>query len=116
MIGLIHRSLEQGRAVVAGTTDHAFLVYGAEYDRNGSPLSYRIKDSLAPFVYRERADELHASLNDVTVWRSDSAGASLSPIGLVGQGEWAKPGERAISPHLDIFPAQFIEAYRTYLR
>jgi hypothetical protein len=67
MIGLVHRSLAGGRAVVAGTTDHAFLVYGADYDRNGRPLSYRIKDSLAPFVYRESADELHASLNDVTV-------------------------------------------------
>ncbi len=44
MVDLIQRSLAQGRAVVARTTDHAFLVYGADYDKDGKPLSYRIKD------------------------------------------------------------------------
>ena len=67
LIDLIHRSLAQGRAVVAGTDDHSFLVYGADYDKDGKPLSYLIKDSLAPFLYRESAEELHGKLNDVTV-------------------------------------------------
>ncbi len=67
LIDLIHRSLAQGRAVVAGTDDHSFLVYGADYDKDGKPLSYLIKDLLAPFLYRESAEELHGRLNDVTV-------------------------------------------------
>jgi hypothetical protein len=67
MIDLIHRSLARGQAVVAGTDDHSFLIYGADYDGDGRPLSYLIKDSLAPLVRREKAKELHAELNDVTV-------------------------------------------------
>lgn len=67
MIDLIHRSLARGQAVVAGTDDHAFLVYGADYDEDGRPLSYLIKDSLAPLTRREAAEALHAELNDVTV-------------------------------------------------
>ena len=67
LIDLVHRSLAKGRAVVAGTSDHALLVYGADYDRDGKPLSYLIKDSLAPFLYRASAAELHGKLNDVTV-------------------------------------------------
>jgi hypothetical protein len=67
LVDLIHRSLAQGRAVVAGTDDHSFLVYGADYDSDGKPLSYLIKDSLAPFLYRKSAEKLHGELNDVTV-------------------------------------------------
>ncbi len=67
MIDLIHRSLASGRAVVAGSVDHSFLIYGADYDREGKPLSYLIKDLLAPFVYRASAEELHRKLTDVTV-------------------------------------------------
>lgn len=67
LIDLIHQSLRSGRAVVAGTDDHAFLVYGADYDKDGKPLSDPIKDLLEPFLYRAAAEELHAELNDVTV-------------------------------------------------
>ena len=67
LIDLVHRSLANGRAVVAGTSDHALLVYGADYDRDGKPLSYLIKDLLAPYLYRASAAELHGKLNDVTV-------------------------------------------------
>lgn len=67
LIDLIHRSLANGRSVVAGTADHSLLIYGADYDRDGKPLSYLIKDSLAPFLYRKSAEELHGQLNDVTV-------------------------------------------------
>ena len=74
LVGLIHESLAQGTAVVAGTDDHSFLIYGADYDGDGKPLSYLIKDSLAPFLYRESADELHGKLNDVTV--ATAVGAS----------------------------------------
>ena len=67
LIDLIHRSLMHGEAVVTGSEDHAFLVYGADYDQQGRPLDYLIKDSLAPFAYRLSAAELHQELNDVTV-------------------------------------------------
>jgi len=67
LIGLIHSSLARREAVVIGTDDHAMLVYGADYDRDGRPLAYLIKDSLAPYLYREDARTLHQELNDVTV-------------------------------------------------
>lgn len=79
MIDLIHRSLARGQAVVAGTSDHAFLVYGADYDGEGRPISYLIKDSLAPFLYRESAEKLHAELNDVTVALEAQEAAATGP-------------------------------------
>jgi hypothetical protein len=67
MIDLIHRSLAHGNSVVAGSTDHALLIYGGDYDKDGKPLDYLIKDSFAPYTYRASADEFHRILNDVTV-------------------------------------------------
>jgi hypothetical protein len=67
LIGLIHKSLKRGEAVVAGTEDHARLIYGADYDAGGRAIAYLIKDSLAPHLYREDAETMHRSLNDVTV-------------------------------------------------
>ena len=67
LVDLIHRSLMHGQSVVTGTEDHAFLIYGADYDRRGKPLDYLIKDSLDPFTYRLAADALNEELNDVTV-------------------------------------------------
>ena len=68
LIDLIHQSLARGQAVVWASHDHAMLIYGGDYDRDGKPLSYLIKDSFEPpFTYRESADEIHKILNDVTV-------------------------------------------------
>jgi hypothetical protein len=67
LIGLIHQSLAEGRAVVWGSTDHALLIYGADYDKDGKPISYWIKDSLPPYAYRADAETIHRKLNDVTV-------------------------------------------------
>ena len=72
LVDLIHKSLAHGEAVVVGTTDHAMLVYGGDYDRDGRPLSYLVKDSMAPYLYRADAESLHGKLNDVTV-ASDAA-------------------------------------------
>ena len=52
---------------MAGSDDHAFLIYGGDYDRDGKPIAYLIKDSLAPLTRRADADEVHRTLNDVTV-------------------------------------------------
>jgi hypothetical protein len=73
MIDLIHQSLADGRAVVWGSTDHALLIYGGDYDRQGKPLSYLIKDSFAPYTYRRSAEEVHRILNDVTVALDDGS-------------------------------------------
>ena len=82
MIDLIHQSLARGEAVVWGSTDHALLIYGGEYDRDGRPLSYLIKDSLAPFTYRASAEKIRRILHDVTVALPDSAIETTSRSGV----------------------------------
>ena len=67
LIDLIHRSLAQGQAVAWGSPDHALLIYGGDYDKDGKPLTYLIKDSFEPFTYRASADDIHKQLHDVTV-------------------------------------------------
>ena len=67
LTGLIHESLRRGEAVVWGTRDHALLIFGADYDAEGTPLAYWIKDSFAPYVYREAASEVNRVMTDVTV-------------------------------------------------
>ncbi len=67
LIDLIHRSLAHGQAVVWGSPDHALLIYGGDYDKDGKPLTYLIKDSFEPFTYRASAEEIHKQLHDVTV-------------------------------------------------
>ncbi len=79
LIDLIHQSLAGGRAVVWGSTDHALLIYGGDYDREGKPLSYLIKDSFAPYTYRRSAEEVHRILNDVTVALDDGAADQNGP-------------------------------------
>jgi hypothetical protein len=69
LIDLIHRSLTKGQAVAWGSPDHALLIYGGDYDKDGKPISYLIKDSFEPLTYRESADEIHKILHDVTVAR-----------------------------------------------
>ena len=81
MIDLIHQSLARGEAVVWGSTDHALLIYGGDYDRNGRPLSYLIKDSLAPITYRASAEKIHRILHDVTVSLLNSAIETMSRSG-----------------------------------
>ncbi|MDE3174833.1 MAG: hypothetical protein KGM15_01845 [Pseudomonadota bacterium] len=67
-IDLIHRSLANGEAVVWGSKDnHALEIFGADYDAAGEPLSYWVKDSFAPYVYRAPAQAIHKVLTDVTV-------------------------------------------------
>jgi hypothetical protein len=67
LIALIRASLKRGEAVVWGSTDHALLIFGADYDADGAPLAYWVKDSEPPYVSRMDAADLHKDLNDVTV-------------------------------------------------
>jgi hypothetical protein len=89
LIDLIHRSLARSEAVVVGTVDHAFLVYGADYDEKGEPISYFVKDSHAPYLYQTSALALHSKLNDVTVstdrWRPGRAGEARAPVAPDGR-------------------------------
>ena len=48
--------------MVSGSPDHALLIYGGDYDKDGKPLSYLIKDPFEPVIYRESADEIHKIL------------------------------------------------------
>ena len=67
-VKLIQDSLARGEAVVWGSTDnHALLIYGADYDAEGRPVAYWVKDSFAPYTRREPAEDVHAVLTDVTV-------------------------------------------------
>ena len=70
LVELIHRSLAAGQAVVWGSLDHAMVIYGAEYDRQGQAISYMVKDTFPPYTYRLRAKNLQRLLNDVTVTRA----------------------------------------------
>ena len=94
MIDLIHQSLADGRAVVWGSTDHALLIYGGDYDKEGRPLSYLIKDSFAPYTYRRSADDIHRILNDVTVALDD--GASGQNGSAASQAKQSRPPARAL--------------------
>ena len=76
LVSLIHASLKRGEAVAWGSTDHALLIFGADYDARGEPLSYWIKDSEPPYVYRAAADDIHKQLNDVTVTDAPAATAA----------------------------------------
>ncbi len=78
MINLIHQSLARGEAVVWGSVDHALLIYGGDYDQNGKPLSYLIKDSFPPYTYRAAAETIHRMLNDVTVTLPDAVARTTS--------------------------------------
>ena len=71
----------RGEAVVWGSTDHALLIYGGDCDRDGKPLSYLIKDSLAPYTYRASAEKMHRIVHDVTVALPDSAIETTSRSG-----------------------------------
>ena len=67
MIDFIHHSLARGEAVVWSSKDHAVMIYGGDYAKDGTPLCYWIKDSLAPYTYRAPAETIHRQLDDVTV-------------------------------------------------
>ncbi len=76
VVDLIHQSLMRGEAVVWGSTDnHALLIYGGDYNLEGQPISYLIKDSFRPYSYRAPAEAIHRILTDVTVVVSHSAEA-----------------------------------------
>lgn len=64
--GRIKEALEAGFPVIVTVRVHAVLVYGADYDSNGSPIAYYIKDSYPDYYYLADADQLHESFWEMT--------------------------------------------------
>lgn len=71
--GRIRQALQAGFPVIVSIQNHGVLLYGADYDSKGSPLTYYIKDSYNSFriiggslafdyYYRSDAGLLHANL------------------------------------------------------
>jgi len=57
--GRIKQALEAGFPVIVSIRNHGVLLYGADYDSNGSPIIYYIKDSYPDYYYLADADYLH---------------------------------------------------------
>jgi len=75
--GRIKQALKAGFPVIVSIQNHGLLLYGADYDSNGSPVTYYIKDSYEWFhfydgslywdyFYPSDADDLHEILWEMT--------------------------------------------------
>lgn len=64
--GRIKQALEAGFPVIVSIRTHGLLIYGADYDSNGSPIVYYIKDSHPDYYYLADADQLHESFWEMT--------------------------------------------------
>ncbi len=62
----IKQALEAGFPVTVAIQNHCVLIYGADYDSNGSPIIYYIKDSHPDYYYLADADTLHESFWEMT--------------------------------------------------
>jgi hypothetical protein len=64
--GRIRQALNAGFPVVVSIRNHALLVYGADYDSDGWPITYYIKDSYPPYYYLSNAEYLHGIFWEIT--------------------------------------------------
>jgi hypothetical protein len=64
--GLIKQAMEAGFPVIVAIEVHGLLIYGADYDSNGSPIAYYIKDSYPDYYYLADADQLHEDFWEMT--------------------------------------------------
>ncbi|MFZ2145863.1 MAG: hypothetical protein WAV28_01485 [Sedimentisphaerales bacterium] len=64
--GRIKQALEAGFPVIVTIQVHALLIYGADYDSDGSPVVYYMKDSYPDYYYLANADNLHAMFWEMT--------------------------------------------------
>ncbi len=62
----IKRALKAGFPVIVSIQSHALLIYGADYDSNGSPIVYYIKDSYPDYYSLADADAIHESFWEMT--------------------------------------------------
>lgn len=56
----IHQSLAKGRPVLYSNSHHVVLIYGADYDKQGKPLSFYMKDSYEQLGYFYKAEHSKA--------------------------------------------------------
>ncbi len=64
--GRIKQALQAGFPVLISIRNHSILLYGAEYDENGDPTVYYIKDSYPDYYYLSDADYLLEILWEIT--------------------------------------------------
>lgn len=57
--GRIKQALQAGFPVVISIRNHSILLYGADYDEDGDPVTYYIKDSYPDYYYLSDADYLY---------------------------------------------------------
>lgn len=57
--GRIKQAFQAGFPVLISIRNHSILLYGAEYDDNGDPVVYYIKDSYPGYYYLSDADYLY---------------------------------------------------------
>jgi len=57
--GRIKQALQAGFPVLISIRNHSILLYGAEYDENGDPVVYYIKDSYPDYYYLSDANYLY---------------------------------------------------------
>jgi len=62
----IKQAMEAGFPVIVTIGSHNVLIYGADYESNGSPIVYYIKDSYPDYYYLADADQLHVDLWEMT--------------------------------------------------
>jgi len=62
----IKQALKAGFPVIVSIQTHSLLIYGADYDSNGAPLTYYIKDSYPPYYYRANAGYVHENFWEMT--------------------------------------------------
>jgi len=81
--GRIKQALQAGFPVVVSIQNHGLLIYGADYDSNGAPITYYLKDSFdiriadrhlsLGYYYQSDANKLHASLWEMTTVKLPTA-------------------------------------------
>ncbi len=85
--GRIKQALEAGFPVIVTIQSHTLLIYGADYDSNGSPIVYYIKDSYPDYYQLADADDIHESFWEMTTiylpgavayWKLDETEGSIA--------------------------------------
>lgn len=63
---IINQSLRDGYAVEFTANGHSTIIYGADFDADGTALKYFIKDSYDPYFYEADANLLFDELLEIT--------------------------------------------------
>jgi hypothetical protein len=67
LIEAMKSSLLEGYAFTWGTSNHAMMIYGADFNEKGSAIAYYVKDTSEPYTYVADAETVHQIMLEVTV-------------------------------------------------